>query len=331
MRKMVSDTIFRCCVAIVAVLGIIVSDTSFAQAKFPSRPVTIIVPYPAGGSNDIFARELGKKLSEAWNNVPVIIDNRPGAGGSIGAAIVSRAPPDGYTLCVLSSSFTTNAAIQTHLPFDPVNGFAPVAMIAKGPMLLTVGNHVPAKTTLELFALARKHPGKLNFATSGVGGTNHFATEMLMDAAHVKMTHVPYKGMPPAVSDLIGGHVDVLITSAPSIYPQVKAGKVRALGVTSAGPSQVVPDLKPIAEMGAPGYHFELWWGRLAPPGTPPEIVAQINSDVNRILGTREMTEIFLREGAEPVLMSPAQFAATIKSEIEGWKKVAKQANIQAE
>jgi tripartite-type tricarboxylate transporter receptor subunit TctC len=152
-----------------------------------------------------------------------------------------------------------------------------------------------------------------------------------MDAAHIKMTHVPYKGMSPAVTDVIGGHVDVLIASAPSIYQQVKAGKVRALGVTSKGPSPVVPDLKPIAEMGATGYSFELWWGMLAPPKTPPEVVAQVNADVNRILATTEMKEVFLREGAEPAAMTPAQFATTIKSEIEGWKKVAKDANIKPE
>jgi tripartite-type tricarboxylate transporter receptor subunit TctC len=204
-------------------------------------------------------------------------------------------------------------------------------MVAKGPMLLTVGNHVPAKTTLELFALARKAPGKLNFGSSGQGSTNHFATELMMDAAQIKMTHVPYKGMPPAVTDLIGGHVDVLIASAPSIYQQVKAGKVRGLGVTSNGPSAVVPDLRPLAEMGATGYSFELWWGILAPPKTPPEIVAQINADVNKILATPEMREVFLREGAEPVLMSPAQFATTIRTEIDGWKKVAKDSNIKAE
>jgi tripartite-type tricarboxylate transporter receptor subunit TctC len=198
-------------------------------------------------------------------------------------------------------------------------------------MILTVANHVPAKTTFELFALARQDPGRLNYGSSGLGSTNHFATELLMDAAHIKMTHVPYKGMSPAVTDVIGGHVDVLIASAPSIYQHVKAGKVRALGVTSKGPSAVVPDLKPIAEMGATGYSFELWWGMLAPPKTPPEVVAQVNADVNRILATPEMKEVFLREGAEPASMTPAQFAATIKSEIEGWKKVAKDANIRAE
>ena len=321
-RKTVPGTVF--------LLALIVPGTNFAQTKFPSRPVTIIVPYPAGGSNDTFARELGKKLSDTWK-IPVIVDNRPGAGGNIGAAVVSRAAPDGYTLCLLSSSFTTGAAIATNLPFDPVSGFAPVAMVAKGPMLLTVSNQLPVATTLELFALARKNPGKLNFASSGTGSTNHFATELLMDAAQIKMTHVPYKGMPPAITDLIGGHVDVLIASAPSVYQQVKAGKVRGLGVTSLGPSAVVPDLAPVAGMGAAGYSFELWWGILAPPKTPPEIVAQINADVNRILATPEMKEVFLREGAEPVTMSPAQFAATIKSEIEGWKKVAKASNIKAE
>ena len=311
-------------------LGISLPGTVLAQQKFPAKPVTIIVPYPPGGSNDTFARELGKKLSDAWK-LPVIIENRPGAGGNIGAAAVSRAPADGYTLCLLSSSFTTNAAIQPNLPFDPVAGFSPVAMVAKGPMLLTVANHVPARTTLELFALARKEPGKLNYGSSGQGSTNHFATELLMQAAQVKMTHVPYKGMAPAVTDVIGGHVDVLIASAPSIYQHVKAGKVRGLGVTSKGHSEVVPDLKPVADMGAAGYSFELWWGVLAPPKTPPEVVAQINADINRILATPEMKEVFLKEGAEAVTMSPAQFAATIRTEIEGWKKVAKDANIKAE
>jgi tripartite-type tricarboxylate transporter receptor subunit TctC len=303
---------------------------ALAQPKFPSKTVTIIVPYPPGGSNDTFAREIGKKLSDAWK-VPVIVDNRPGAGGNIGAAIVSKAAPDGYTLCLLSSSFTTNAAIQPNLPFDPVAGFSPVAMVAKGPMILTVANSVPAKSTLELFALARKSPGKLNFGSSGQGSTNHFATELLMDAAQIKMTHVPYKGMSPAVTDVIGGHVDVLIASAPSIYQQVKAGKVRGLGVTSLGPSAVVPDLAPVAQMGAPGYSFELWWGMLAPPGTPKEVVAQINAAVNAILGTAEMKDVFAREGAEPTIMTPEKFAATIKSEIEGWKKVAKASNIKPE
>jgi tripartite-type tricarboxylate transporter receptor subunit TctC len=315
---------------ILAALLALAATAALAQHSWPDRPVTIVVPYPPGGSNDVFAREVGRKLSDAWK-IPVVIDNRPGGGGSIGAAVVARAKPDGYTFCLLSSSFTTNAAVQKGLPFDPVNDFAPVAMVARGPMLLTVSNKLPVNSTLELFALARKDPGKLNYGSSGVGSTNHFAAELLMDAAKIRMTHIPYKGMSPAVTDLIAGHVDVLIASAPSIYPQVKAGKVKALGVTSAGPSKVVPGLLPVAQMGAPGYSFELWWGILAPKATPPEIVIQANIDVNRILQTPEMRETFAREGAEAAPMSAATFAATIRREIEGWKRVAKDANIQVE
>jgi tripartite-type tricarboxylate transporter receptor subunit TctC len=322
---LVSDTIFR-----VLLLVALAVAPAYAQQKFPAKPVTLVVPYPPGGSNDTFARELGKRLGDAWK-VPVIIENRAGAGGSIGAAVVSRAAPDGYTLCLLSSSFTTNAAIQPNLPFDAVTGFTPVGMVAKGPMLLTVANHVPVKTTLELFDLARKQPGKLNYASSGQGSTNHFATELLMEAAQIRMTHVPYKGMAPAVTDVIGGHVDVLVASAPSIYQQVKGGKVRGIGVTSLGPSAVVPDLPPVASMGVPGYSFELWWGVLAPPKTPMEIVNQINADMNRILQTAEMREVFLKEGAEPATMTATQFAKTIKDEIDGWKKVAAKAGIKAE
>jgi tripartite-type tricarboxylate transporter receptor subunit TctC len=323
------NVIVAACTALALAAGLAHAQPE-GNGRFPAKPVTLIVPYPPGGSNDTFARELGRKLSDAWK-VPVIVDNRPGASGTIGAAAVSRAVPDGYTLCLLSSSFTTNAAVQAHLPFDPITGFAPVAMVARGPMILTVSNRLPAKTTLELFDLARRNPGKLNFASSGVGGTNHFATELLMDAAQIRMTHVPYKGMPPAVTDLIGGHVDVLIASAPSIYQQVKAGKVRALGVTSEKPSPVVPDLRPLSEMGVPGYHFELWWGMLAPAGTPPAIVDAINAEVNRVISTPEMRAVFEREGAEPAPMPVATFAATIKREIEGWKKVAKDADIKAE
>jgi len=318
----------------IAATAILALCTGAAHAQpgggYPAKTVTIVVPYPAGGSNDTFARELGHKLSDAWR-VPVVVDNRPGAGGSIGAALVSRAAPDGYTICLLSSSFTTNAAIQPHLPYDPIAGFAPVAMVARGPMILAVSNDLPVKTTLELFDLARKHPGQLNFASSGVGGTNHFATELLMDAAQIRMTHVPYKGMPPAVTDLIGGHVDVLIASGPSIYQQVKAGKVRALGVTSEKPAPGMPELRPLAEMGVPGYHFELWWGILAPPKTPPEIVGAIHHEVNRLISTPGMRAVFEREGAEPAPMGVAEFAATIRREIEGWKKVAKDADIKAE
>jgi tripartite-type tricarboxylate transporter receptor subunit TctC len=297
---------------------------------FPSKPVTIVVPYPPGGSNDTFARVLSKHLSDLWK-IPVIVENRPGAGGSIGASFVARAAPDGYTLCLLSSSFTTNAAVQTNLPFDPTRSFTPIAMVARGPMILTVSNKLGVKTTLELFEMARKNPGKLNYGSSGQGSTNHFATELLLESAGIKMTHIPYKGMSPAVTDVIAGNVDVLVASAPSIYEQVKAGKVRALGVTSVGPSKVIPGLAPVGQMGAPGYSFELWWGILAPAGLPSAVVAKLNGDVNTVLDMPEMKEAIEREGAESAPMPAAAFAVTVSSEIAEWRKVARAANIKAE
>jgi len=307
-----------------------IATGAFAQGKFPTKQVTMIVPYPAGGSNDIFARALGKKLMEAWGQ-PVIIDNRPGAGGSIGATVVSKAAPDGYTLMLLSSSFTTNAAIQPSLPFDPVNGFTPIDMVAKGPMILTITNGVPAKNLAEFIALAKSKPGKLNYGSSGQGSTNQFATELFMAAAGLQMTHVPYKGMGPATTDVIAGHIDVLMASAPSIMQHVRAGKVRGLGVTSKGPSAVVPELPSIAQNGAPGFSFDLWWGVLAPPGMSKELAASINAEINRILATPEMKEVLAREGTEPAPMSPADFANTIRTEIDEWRKIAARANIKPE
>jgi tripartite-type tricarboxylate transporter receptor subunit TctC len=304
---------------------------ALAQApKYPARPVTLVVPYPPGGSNDVFARELGKRLSDAWH-IPVVVDNRPGAGGAIGAAFVSRARPDGYTLMLLSSSFTTGSAIEPNLPFDPVKGFTDVGMVAKGPMILTVRNGLPAKTFLEFLAYARAHPGELSFGSSGVGSTNHFATELLQEAAGIKMTHVPYKGMAPAVTDVMGERVDVLIASAPSIYPQVKAERVRALGVTSATPFAPIPGLPALAQQGVPGYSFELWWGVMAPPGLPEDIVQKVNHDMNAILASEDMKKIIQREGADPAPMSSADFTRTVANEIATWKRVAQRANIKPE
>lgn len=301
---------------------------AFAQ-KFPSKPVSLVVPYPPGGSNDTFARALGKKLSDAWGQ-PVIIDNKPGAGGSIGAAFVNKAAPDGYTFMLLSSSFTTGAAINPRWPFDPVKGFTPIAMVARGPMVLTVSNGLPAKSFAEFLALAKAQPGKLNFGSSGQGSTNHFAAELLQNAAGIKMTHVPYKGMGPATADVIAGHIDVLIASAPSIMQHVKAGKVRGLGVTSKGPSAVVPDM-PAISASVPGYSFELWWGVLAPPGMAKELVASLNAEINKAIGSADFKEILAREGTEPYVVTADEAARTVASEIAEWKKIADRAGIKAE
>ena len=301
-----------------------------SAVSFPSKPIQFIVTSPPGGSNDVFARAIAKRLTDAFGT-PVIVDNRSGATGSTGAALVAKAPADGHTLLMISSSFATSAAIQTNLPFDPVKSFAPVAMIGKGPLLLAVSPTLAVATAEDLFALARSKPGKLNYATSGTGSINHFATELLLDAAGIRMTHVPYKGMGPAITDLIAGHVDVLVASAPSMLAQVKAGKVKGLGVTTALPSAIAPGLPPLARAGARDYEVELWWGVVTAAETPKAIVAKLNAEINKALGSDEMKEFLAREGAEALTMTPEAFAAVLRADIERWKKVAKAAAIRPE
>jgi tripartite-type tricarboxylate transporter receptor subunit TctC len=301
-----------------------------AAQAFPERPIQFIVTAPPGGSNDIFARAIARRLGEPLGK-PVIVDNRAGATGSIGAALAAKAPPDGHTLLMISSSFTTSAAIQTKLPFDPVKSFAAVAMVGKGPLLLAVAPSVAARTPEEFFALARSKPGTLNYASSGTGSINHFATALLNEAAGIQMTHVPYKGMGPAVNDLIAGHVEVLVASAPSMLQQVKAGRVRGIGVTTLEASPIAPGLPPLAAAGAKGYDVELWWGVLTTAGTPADTVAKLNAEINKALAAAEMKEFLLREGAEPAPMTPEAFGEVIRRDIERWKNVARSANIQPE
>lgn len=299
-------------------------------AAFPAKPISFIVTSPPGGSNDVFARAIGRKLSESLGK-PVIVENKPGATGSIGNAFVANAAPDGHTILMISSSYTTSAAIQKNLPYDSVKSFTGVAMIGKGPLLLAVTPGLPVSTPEEFFRLARSKPGELNYATSGTGSINHFATELLGEAAGIRMTHVPYKGMGPAVGDLIAGHVQVLIASAPSMLAQVKGGKVKGIGVTTLKESQVAPGLPPLAAAGAKGYDVELWWGVLAPAGTPREVVAKLNAEINKALATEEVKAFLIREGAEPAPMTPEAFTALIASDIERWRKVAQSAGIKAD
>ena len=312
-----------------AAAGLLCAGAAPAQDGYPSRPVTIVVPYPAGGSNDVFARLVGKALGDALKQA-VVIDNRPGASGNTGTAQVAKAPPDGYTLVAVSSSMTTNAAIQPKLPFDPVKGLAPVAMFAKGPFIVAVNNDFPARTPAEFVAALKARPGKYNYASSGLGSSNQFATEMLKAATGTFAVHVPYRGMGPAVTDLIGGQTQILVASGPSLLAQVRAGRLRAVGITSAGPSPIAPELVPMASA-APGYEFELWWGLLAPAGTPAEIVQRLNAEVNTVLQAPETQAVFLKEGAVAMPMTAAQFGAVIASDIPRWQKVARQQHITAE
>ena len=302
-----------------------------AQAPaWPAKPITLVVGSAPGGSNDTFARAIGKKLSEVLGQ-PVVVDNKPAGGGVLANAFVAKAPPDGYNLVVLSSTFTTGAAIRNNLQYDAIKSFKPVAMLGKGPLLVTVPNESPYKTIGDLVAAAKANPGKLNYGTSGAGSINHFATELFIDASGIKMTHVPYKGMGPATNDLLGGQIQVLVASAPSILGQVKGGRVRALAVTSANRSPVAPDLPSLEQSGYKGSASELWWGVLAPAGTPQPVVDRLNAEINKIILSAEMKEFFLKEGAEPAAMKSAEFEAFIAAEIERWKQVAKAADIKAE
>jgi tripartite-type tricarboxylate transporter receptor subunit TctC len=297
---------------------------------WPAKPITLVVGSAAGGSNDTFARAIGKKLSDALGQ-PVVVDNKPAGGGVLANAFVAKAPPDGYNLVVLSSTFTTGAAIRSNLQYDAIKSFKPVAMLGKGPLLVTVPTDSPYKTIGDLVAAAKANPGKLNYGTSGAGSINHFATELFTDAAGIRMTHVPYKGMGPATNDLLGGQIQVLVASAPSILGQVKGGRVRALAVTTAARSPVAPELPSLEQSGYKGSATELWWGVLAPAGTPQPVVDRLNTEINRIIASAEMKEFFLKEGAEPAPMKAADFEAFIAAEIERWKQVAKAADIKAD
>jgi tripartite-type tricarboxylate transporter receptor subunit TctC len=317
-------------IAAVLLCAACATNAAHAQGNYPAKPINVEVGSAPGGSNDTFARALAKHLTDAWGQ-PVLVENRPASQGLLANTYVAKAAPDGYTIVVLSSTFTTSAAIMTTLQYDPLKSFAPVAMLAKGPLLVTVSNTTPFKTIGEVVAYAKANPGKLNYATSGVGSINNFSTILFADSAGISITHVPYKGMGPAVTDLIGGQTQMLIGSAPSIGAQVKAGKVRAIAVTSPKPSPVAPDLPTLEQSGFKNASAELWWGVLAPAGTPAPVVAKLNAEINRIVKGEDMKDFFLREGAEPAAASPAEFGQLIASEIARWKRVAKAANIQPE
>ena len=316
-------------VAVAAAL-LTVTASVLAQDNYPVKPITIVVPYPPGGSNDVFARTIAKEMGEHLKQA-VIVDNRPGASGNTGTAAVVRAPADGYTLVAVSSSMTTNAAIQPKMPFDPVKDLAPVAMFAEGPFIVAVNNSFAAKTPTELIQIIRSQPGKFNYASSGTGSVNQFGTELLKaQAGNLFITHIPYRGMGPAVTDLISGQVQVLMASGPSLLPMVRAGRVRAVGITSPKVNPIAPELTPMATA-VPGYEYSLWWGLLAPAGTPATVVNKLNAAVNQALSKTAIKSQFLTEGAEAKAVTPAQFASVIARDVERWKKLAKQQNIVAD
>ena len=313
-----------------AALAAVLAQPALAQSGYPAKAITMVVPYPPGGSNDVFARQVAKEMGDLLKQ-PVIVDNRPGASGNTGTAFVAKSTADGYTLVAVSSSMTTNAAVQSKMPFDPVKSLAPVAMFAKGPLVVAVNNEFAAKTPADLVRVIKANPGQYNYATSGTGSVNHFATELMRSMVPgMDIMHVPYKGQGPAVTDVIGNQVQMLVSSGPSILPMVRNGKLRAVGITSLKPSPIAPDLIPMATA-IPGYEFDLWWGLLAPAGTPADIVAKLNQSVNQVLAKPDIQASFLREGAIVNPVTPQQFADVIRTDVARWKQLAKDRNIQAD
>jgi len=289
---------------------------------FPSKPVRLVVPFTPGGSTDILARAIGQRLSELWGQ-PVVIDNRPGAGGSIGMDAVARSAPDGYTLVMGHiGTLAANPALYAKLSYDPVRDFAPVTLVAMVPNVLVVGPAVQSRNVQELIALAKSKPGKLDYGSGGNGSAAHLATEYFKLRAGIDLQHIPYKGTAPALADLLGGQIALMITGLPPVLPHVKSGKLRILGVASPRRLPQFPDIPTIAESGVPGYEATQWYGLLVPAATPKDVVAKLNRDAVAALMDPTVAERLAGEGALPVGDTPEQFGAFIRSEIELWGKV---------
>jgi tripartite-type tricarboxylate transporter receptor subunit TctC len=306
-----------------AALALFLPMMALGQA-YPAKPIRLVVPFPAGGSLDVVARAIGQKLTDAWGQ-PVVIDNRPGAGGNIGADLVAKAAPDGYTILEGAlSTHAVNVSLYSKMPYDPVRDFLPITLVAVTPNVLVVNPSVPVNSVKELIAYAKANPGKLSFGSGSNGSAGHLAGELFKTAAGVDMVHVPYKGAAPAMQDLLSGQIQLMFDNLANSMQQVRAGKLKALAVTTAHRSTLVPELPTLSEAGLPGFDISTWWGFMAPAGTPKEIVAKWNAEVTRILSTPEMKAFFAQQGAEPSPTSPEAFGALIKSEIAKYAKIVK-------
>src|SRR5436190_10152510 len=305
-----------------------VTSDAGAQASLP-KTIKIVVPFSAGASTDAIARAIAGPLAKRLD-VPVIVENKAGAAGVIGADAVAKSPHDGSVLLLTSSTFLTAAATQRQLPYDAVAAFAPVAMIGQGPMLFAVSSSTAFQSPADVLAAARAKPGGLNYGSAGVGSIGHLATELLDDAAKVRMTHVPYKGAANAVTDLAGGQIQVMISSYSTLAPLIKSGKVRALAVTSKQAHSAFADLPPLAAS-VPGYSIDIWVGVFAPAGTPTPWIERLNREINEIAVSAELRAVLEPDGTVPVAMTPASFAARIKEEFTQWKRIAAEHKIVAE
>ncbi len=313
-----------------ALLAYMLFNTAAAQI-YPTKPIRFIVPFPPGGGNDVMARLIGQKLTDAFSQ-QVVIDNRGGAGGNIGAETAARALPDGYTLFLGGvGSHGTNPGLQSKLPYDPVKDFPPISMIASAPLVIVANLGLPAKSINELMQLARSRPGQLNYASSGTGTIAHLSAELFNAMAKIKLQHVPYKGTGPALTDVLSGQVQLMFNSAVSILPQVRANRLRALAVTSTKRIAPLPDVPSVAEAGVPGYEAASWYGVLAPARTPRNIIDRLHAEIAKAVRAPDVHDRLAGEGAEPVGNSPEAFAAFIARELQRWAKVIQDAGIRAE
>jgi tripartite-type tricarboxylate transporter receptor subunit TctC len=318
-------------VPVLAALAAVLSAAApaAAQAPYPAKTVRMVVGYPPGGPTDVLARVVSQKLAEFWGQ-QVIVDNRPGASGLIGAEHVVRAAPDGYTLLMVPVTYAVVPSMLAKMPFDAARDLAPVTQVAAAPFILVVHPTLPVKTVKDLIALARARPGQLNYASASPGGMPHLAGELFNRMAGVKMVHIPYKGAAPATTDLVGGHVLLMFNNMLSAMPHVKSGRLRAVAVTSAKRSSALPALPAIAET-LPGYEASGWYGAFAPAATPRERIAAINNDMNRAMRLPDVTQRLAGDGVEAVGVTPEQFGAYLRSEMAKWGKLVRQAGIKAD
>ena len=313
-------------ITLAALAGSLLSAHAAAQ-QFPSRNMQVIVPYAPGGSIDVMTRIVMAELSKTLNR-NIVVDNRPGASGMIGTEMVTKMDHDGHVLLGHTSSYTGTAAVRAKLPFDPARAIVPVAGIGKSAMVMVVHPSVPAKTVKEFVELAKKNPGKLNYGSSGIGGNNHFSGALFDMAAGTKMIHVPYKGISLAMTAVASGEVEVVIASSAAVNPQLRAGRVRALGMSGLKPSPLLPGLPSLAQSGVKGYEYELWWAVFAPAGIPAERLNFLNAAINKLLAGPEIKRFLDQESAEAWIATPQQLADLLPREIERYRKIAVAAGI---
>jgi tripartite-type tricarboxylate transporter receptor subunit TctC len=319
----------RGCQIVVAAL-LALSPVGLHAQSYPAKALRMMVPFPAGGGSDTMGRAIGQKLAERFGQ-PVVVENRPGAAGSIGADVVAKAAPDGYTILLGSTSeLVQYPNVNPKIPYDPMRDFAPITLVGTVPLVMVVHPSLPAKSVKELVALTKSRPGQVNFSSAGNGSTTHLAVELFALMSGARMTHVPYRGSPQAVGDLVAGHVQLGIPTMPAALPFVKAGRLRALGISSAKRTPVLPDVPTLQEAGVRGYEADLWTGMLAPAGTPESVLSKLHAEIAHATTLPSVKETLARQGAIAASSTPQAFSAFMKSELAKWARVVKTANVRA-